>query len=242
MLLFKDENTFDIQKVITHLNEFWGLETTDTDTVKKETAVFNINGQMVAIAEMPAPVPGNDIKNVASLNQMWWPTALEDLEGYERHTLVTVMSGNQPVKERFHLISMIIGSILMNSTCLGVYFTPSDLLLSRKQFLNYTEALKENEVPFPRWVYIGIRPNENNRFSLYTYGLKQFGKKELEIIESAEKVQELYDFIINIGTYIIEEDITLRDGETIGYSATHKIKIKQSRGVYLEGDTLKLEL
>jgi len=78
--------------------------------------------------------------------------------------------------------------------------------------------------------------------SIYTFGLKDFGKMELEILDSAMDKMDLYDFLLSIVGYVVGEDVTLNDGETIGFSADQKIKITASKGQFLEGETLKLEL
>lgn len=40
--------------------------------------------------------------------------------------------------------------------------------------------------------------------------------------------------------YVVKQDVTLRDGETVGFSAGQKLPITRSAGVSLDGMTLKL--
>ena len=53
---------------------------------------------------------------------------------------------------------------------------------------------------------------------------------------------EVFDFFSNILYYIIDQDVTLHDGETIGMSEEQKLAIRESKAVYLEGNSLKIEL
>ena len=53
---------------------------------------------------------------------------------------------------------------------------------------------------------------------------------------------EVYDFLLSILDYVLEQDVTLRHGETIGFTEEQKIKITESKAVYLDGNSLKLEL
>ncbi|MNY58126.1 hypothetical protein D3C86_1944270 [compost metagenome] len=55
-------------------------------------------------------------------------------------------------------------------------------------------------------------------------------------------MEELYGFILNITSYIINSNITFKDGETLGYTEDQKIKITSSKGQFVEGQTLKLEM
>lgn len=241
MPLFKNSEGYDIEKVIEHLRTFWNLNIGDTENTNNETAVFDIDGQMVAIATMPAPVPTEELEEVASYNYLW-PNAAEELKDHTAHAIVTVLSGEQSPVERYSLLSKILCSILMTSNCVGIYQGSQTLLVSRDYYLNCIEDLQTGEVPVPIWIYIGIRPNENKTVSLYTYGLTDFGKPEIEIINSKMETTDLYDFMLNITSYIIGSNVTLRDGETIGYNADHKVPINLSKGVHLDGQTLKMEL
>ena len=101
------------------------------------------------------------------------------------------------------------------------------------------EFLLDDMLPIQLWVYVGIINDEKS--SIYTYGMKEFGKSEIEIIDSALNGSELYDFLLPVLNYILESDVTLNDGETIGFSEDEKIKITKSKAVYLDGDSLKLE-
>jgi len=242
MPLFKDGESYDIHKVIEHLKDFWGAKVDDSDGVDNETAVFYIDGQMVAIAKMPTPVPGDDLENAASYNYMW-PTAMEELKDHTGHAIVTVMStGDKSTVERYSLLSKMLSSILMTSNSVGVYQGDQTLLLAKDYYLNCLDDLQNGGVPVPVWVYIGLRGKDDNTVSLYTYGLEHFGKYEMEILDSKMTASDLYDFLLNITSYVIGKDVALRDGETIGYSADHKVPIKLSKGVHLEGETLKLKL
>lgn len=65
MPLFKNNETYEINKVIEHLKTYWGLSVDGSDDINNESAVFYINGQMVAIAYMPVPIPMEDIEEIA---------------------------------------------------------------------------------------------------------------------------------------------------------------------------------
>ena len=101
--------------------------------------------------------------------------------------------------------------------------------------------LNEDMLPIQLWIYIGL-VQENGKTSMYSYGLAEFGKLEMEIINSDIDVNYLFDFLSNILYYIIDQDVTLLDGETIGMSEEQKLTIRESKAVYLEGDSLKIEI
>ena len=53
---------------------------------------------------------------------------------------------------------------------------------------------------------------------------------------------DLYYLLLSILQYVLGSDVTLKDGETIGFSEDQKIKITESKAVYLEGNSLKLDV
>ena len=117
----------------------------------------------------------------------------------------------------------------------------STLLLPKNLYLDFSNMMKEEMLPIQLWVYIDII-NDGDKSSVYTYGMKEFGKSEMEIINSAMNSDKLYQFLISILQYILKDDVQLKDGETIGFTEDEKIKIRESKAVYLEGNSLKLEL
>lgn len=241
MPLFKNNESYDIQKVISHLKDYWKLDITDSDDVNDETAVFSINGQMVAIAAMPAPVPTDEIESAANYNYMW-PEAMGELKGCTRHAIVTVLSSDKPPVDRHFILSKMLCSILMTSNCVGIYQGNETLLMQPDYYLNCLDYLKDGDIPVPIWVYIGVSRNDNNETSLYTYGLTGFDKHEIEIIDSKKDANNLYELMINISAYIIGQDVTLRDGETIGVSAEQRLSIALSEGVNVDGKTFKIKI
>ena len=72
------------------------------------------------------------------------------------------------------------------------------------------------------WMYIDII-KDGDKSSVYTYGMKEFGKSEMEIINSAINSEELYYSLISILQYILKDDVQLKDGETIGFTEDEKI-------------------
>ena len=62
----------------------------------------------------------------------------------------------------------------------------------------------------------------------------------MEIVDSEKPLEELREMIFNLAHYVLAYHVILKDGETIGISATQKLKITASKGRFLEGETLKI--
>lgn len=239
MPMFNDEDSYDLNEIILDLREFWGLEVTEISG-DNETATFNINGQLVAVAQMGAPIPAEEIEETASYTYLW-NNVLEECGNHKTHALVSMLSGEMDNVERHIIFTQLNASILRTSNAIGIYQGMQTLLLPKALYIDFANLLFEDILPIQLWIYIGL-VNEENSNSAYTYGLKEFGKTEIEIIESEmRQVSDLYDFIIAIASYIIESDVTLNDGETIGFTADQKIQITESKAKFLDGNSLKLK-
>ena len=49
-----------------------------------------------------------------------------------------------------------------------------------------------------------------------------FGKEEMEVSNTDAEPEELRDFLASLASYVLACDVTLQDGETIGFSADDK--------------------
>lgn len=239
MPMFNNGETYELKKVLNYLEKSWNIKVSDAEG-EAETATFSIQGEMVAIATMPIQIPWGDIQETAKYSYNWI-TAENDLRDHNSHMIVSIVSGDGTAKERFGILTKVLSSILATSNCIGIYQGSQSLLIPRQQYLDSAEALKNEQIPIDLWIYIGLRKGDKGN-SAYTYGLTAFGKLEMEFVNVKCGLEEMHSFLVNICAYVINSDVTLKSGETLGYTADQKIKIIMSKGKFVEGQTLKLEL
>ena len=99
--------------------------------------------------------------------------------------------------------------------------------------------LQEGELPIFNWIWFGLYRSDKGVCG-YTDGLKAFGKDELEVLDADAQPVQVRDFMASLASYLLECDVTLQDGETIGFSQEDKHAITRSQGVALPGMTLKI--
>ena len=147
------------------------------------------------------------------------------------------MSDNLSPVETYSLLTKVNASILKTSqSAIGIYQGSTTLLLPKDLYLDLTDLLKEEMLPLQLWIYMGII-NQGDKTSIYTYGLKEFGKTEIEIIESSMDSDDLYYFLLSTAKKLKSGE---RNVEKLNLS--EKIKITESKAVYLEGNSLKLDV
>ncbi|MNN70996.1 hypothetical protein D3C81_1868930 [compost metagenome] len=89
-------------------------------------------------------------------------------------------------------------------------------------------------------MFIGLYTQEQKACA-YTVGLNKFGKDEIEVLKSENDLSEVFGFMHSIISYVIGYSVILQDGQTIGFTADQKLSITRSKGVSVQGDSLKIE-
>lgn len=238
MILLEEINSMQIDKVVSELKTNWKLTVDDKES-GKETSILVINNYRIAIANMPMPIPGDEIKSTAEYNY-YWQNGVEEATKHKGHVILSIMdAGKNPVEENI-LFNKVATAILNNSKSLGIYIGSRTLLLKKDFYLTNSETMTEKDFPLYNWIYFGLR-QENGKQSIYTYGLADFNKPEMEIIDSKHSLEELSEMMFNLAHYVIATDVTIKHGETVGMSETQKLEITYSKGKYLEGKTLKIK-
>ena len=62
----------------------------------------------------------------------------------------------------------------------------------------------------------------------------------MEILHSKEGLISLYQFMVQIVTYLISENDTLEPGQRIGSDAQHSYEVTRSKAAAFDGETLKI--
>ena len=167
-----------------------------------------------------------------------WKDATEVARQHEAHILVSVTGDQSNLLERAKLFTRATSSCLKQSYATAVY---TDGMVFQPEFYRDMAALlQEDELPVMDWIWFGIYRTQKGIPGIYTYGLRKFGKEEIEVYAPAD-LSDIRDFLMDIVHYILSDDVTLQDGETIGFSEEQKLAITLSEGIALDGMTLKLE-
>lgn len=234
-----DEVRFDAEKYVKDLKEDWNLDYDFEITQEDNTIIADYNGMIMTASLMPAPIPDNEAVEQAKTNYRW-KEAIEVAEKHKAHLLVSVINrGDMDNIEGAKHYVKLLANATKQEGCLGINILGT--VIHPQMYYDFAKLYDENDdFPIENIVYIGLYGDENNTVSGYTYGLEQFGKKELEIIKSSEEAEEVYNFLASISDYIITSDVVLNDGETIGFSEEQKIQISVSEGIALDGETIKL--
>jgi len=237
MVMLQDENSFDPEAFREDYKSHY------KKSIKKANGdnasfVFEIDDEPILIGYMPVPIPHGDIEGTAKYAYNW-ETAIEDLKNHKGHLIVSVANGGSDQIKRYRIFTEIICSLLRTTNSVGIYMGSQSLLIVKNGYLTEASLMTDNYFPLNLWIYFGYRVTDKGNSS-YTYGLKEFGKSEMEIIESSRSIGEISKFLFNMTHYVLDFNVTFKDGQTCGMSADERIAISFSKGKLVDGDTLKL--
>ena len=242
VLLSKAE--WDKEQLIRDLREEWGIvdeepDEGDEDVENSDDAVvMRVGGMMLIVTLFHGHIPDNEAEINAENNYMW-PEAVEVAKAHKAHIMVAVLGEEEKLLERGKLFTKAMAVCCKQKYATGVY--TSGVVFEPRFYEDLADMLKKDELPIFNWVWFGLYRSEGG-LNGYTYGMDVFGKEEMEVLNTDAEPEELRDFLASLASYVLACDVTLQDGETIGFSADDKHTITRSPGVSLPKEQMTLKI
>ena len=231
------EDLWDKEKLINDLKADWEIELSKEDTEDEDTIVTDLDKCRIVISKFPAPIP-NEEAEINAENNWMWEEAVEVTKTHKAHIVVAILGDEEDLISRGILYTKIMATCCKQENAIGVF--TCGVVFEPDYYMKSAEMIRDGELPIFTWVWFGLYRTKNG-LSTYTYGMKAFGKLELEILDADEEAGKLLSFISAIASYVLQDDVEFKDGETIGLSEEDIHQIKLSKGVALpEQDTLKI--
>jgi Domain of unknown function (DUF4261) len=239
-ILKNDKAAFDSKSFLSALGADWKVKT-DSISNKGQTLVFTSGNLVVTIANMDYALPPADIAAAAEISWLW-KTAEIDAARHKSYLQISVIGTPGQTVKLYKLFTKVAACALENSNASGIFLQNQYLLLSKGYFTEAAKNMTDDNLPVYLWVYFGIL-QEKGKSSGYTYGLKEFGMQEIEIVNSDHSLQEVHACIVDATQFVLMSNKRLQDGEEVSGGdgeVAQKIKVNLSDGAFLEGKTLKL--
>ncbi|CUO42171.1 immunity protein Imm33 domain-containing protein [Enterocloster clostridioformis] len=242
VLLSKAE--WDKEQLIRDLREECGIvdeepDEGDEDVENSDDAVvMRVGNMMLIVTLFHGHIPDNEAEINAENNYMW-PEAVEVAKAHKAHIMVAVLGEEEKLLERGKLFTKAMAVCCKQKYATGVY--TSGVVFEPRFYEGLADMIKEDELPIFNWIWFGLYRSEGG-LNGYTYGMDVFGKEEMEVLNTDAKPEELRDFLASLASYVLACDVTLQDGETIGFSADDKHTITRSPGVSLPEEQMTLKI
>ena len=239
VLLSKGE--WDKQQFIRDMQEKWGI-TVDEYSASEEkddaALVFEMGDMLAAVSLADCPIPDEEAEANAENNYMW-EDAVKVAREHRAHILVAVLGKEKDLLEKGRLFTKVVAVCCRQKYATGVY--TSGVVFEPQFYEGFADMLKGDKLPIFNWIWFGLWRNEKG-LNGYTYGMEVFGKDEMEVLDTDADPYDLLDFLASLASYVLENDVELHDGETIGFTADDKRAITRSPGVGLPEEQMTLKI
>ncbi len=244
-LILLSDKTWDKKQFRQDMKEDWGIEPAYEDGEDDESGedrqgcdaeIFEVGTARVVLGFMDIPVPNGEAEQNAAMNYTW-KEAVEVTKTHQAHIIVAIIGDHENPIEDGELFVKVIASLCKQKNAVGV--NTNGVVYQPQFYFAMQEMLGKGMFPIWGLIWFGVLRTEKG-FHAYTIGMNHFGKDDMEILDADEEPNELRDFLIGITEYCIEEDVTLRAGESIGLTADQRCQISRSEGVCIDGMTLKI--
>ncbi len=201
---------------------------------------FEADGMTVMVAAMPMPIPSGDIESACELSWMWEDAATE-MKRQKSHFIITALHakgmGADPVSEAM-LVSRTAAAVCKASQAVGVYWGNGVQVHKPEFFIEAVQSFEEDDLlPCMLWVgQIVSGDSQEGPFTLSTVGLKHFGHKDIEVIDTSMHPGELRSTIYDLINYLLSNGPILKHCQTFGPSADIKWQVEHTTSKFRPGE------
>ncbi len=239
VLLSKGE--WNKEQFIQDMKEKWNIVVDEYDASEDKSddaLVFEVGDILAAVSLAEYPIPDGEAEINAENNYMW-EDAVKAAKEHCAHIMVAVMGKEENLLEKGKLFTKVVAACCRQEYATGIY--TSGVVFEPRFYEGFADMMQEDELPIFNWIWFGLWRDENG-MNGYTYGLYSFGKDEIEVLGTDAKPSDLRDFLASLVSYVLENDVELHDGETIGFAANDKHTITCSPGVGLPEEQMTLKI
>ncbi|PTL77318.1 DUF4261 domain-containing protein [Vitiosangium sp. GDMCC 1.1324] len=212
--------------LLTFLQDNW-KELPRAKEVRQEgdTLSFELQGAVVTLTLMRAPIPWRDLEGPA--RAAWhWPEAVDRLKAHSAHVIVAVLAPGMDRISTMLLLTRVVAAVASTADASGVYWGEGPVVNAPDDFVDEAKRTSHERLPLYLWIAFQLVRNSDGTFTLCTSGMKAFGLMELELVASRTKPAELVDRAFNFAHYLLDHGPVLKDGDTIGLSAQERFRVR----------------
>ena len=188
------------------------------------SGVAVIDGELVMTMHLDLPYPA-DLSNLAHFAH-WWPTARQDIAQHRAHMMImSAWSKHSRLDAHLRHLALIRG-LIDELPVIGVLW--GSVLTPGANFKGEFQAAMNGQLPVLVWVLIQYSRQPNGNSLISTLGMRDFGHMEIET-ESSLPIQESYDIVRSLATYVIAKNVRIPDGDTFGLSEQQRIEVRHRR-------------
>ncbi|HMV42619.1 MAG TPA: DUF4261 domain-containing protein [Leptospiraceae bacterium] len=217
------------------------LETKYKMKISKQTSndgivIFTAEKYRIVILGVDAEIPKEEMETVAKMSHIW-QDAEKQIAEHLSHLIITVSTNVEDLVEANMQFTQILASVLRNTKSIGVYLGNQCLVSPKEYFLKIADTMTKDDLPLNNWIYFGLRENNGKRNG-FTIGMKEFGFREIEFLNSDKTFDEIYKIIYDLAHHVLLSRKPLKRGETFDLSATENLSLDIQAGEFQDTESM----
>ncbi len=194
---------------------------------KDGVVTFALGDENGAIAFMPGPAPWTALEGPCS-TALHWPRAAAAMKSHRAHAIAGLGGGEADPVTRALWLTALVGALAAAPNAAGIYWNAGTVVHAPEPFLEAALRMERASLPLKLWIDFRVFSEEEGSTTLFTTGLGQFGRMELEVRKSRRSAADVTSAAYNTAHYLIDRGADLRDGDTIGFSAAQTIRVRHA--------------
>lgn len=220
-------------KLKNSLRREWEIDT--VFSISNEVLTLEIDGISIMCALIQTPVPDGEAVKYAQYNYTW-KDAKRAAESHVAHLVIAVMGGDDLMK-RQSIYAKVTAAAAGLSNAVGVYQYPT--VHEPEYYIEGAKLLKKGEFPILNFVYVGMYTRDG-KFNAYTVGMRAFGIKDFEVIQTNAEPMKLHSFMTTVADYVVTRGLELKEGEKISVEFGREFDVELSDGVSIGEPSFKI--
>ncbi|MDA9479990.1 hypothetical protein XI03_36930 [Bradyrhizobium sp. CCBAU 65884] len=190
-----------------------------------DSPLIRCGNELVAVMSMPAPIP--DDEGLWARAATTWPESKAVALRHRGHVIVSMLGKSDQPLVAARITTAVIGALIATMPeCCGVVWAgrvarPADL---------WRETSRDSFAPYPNYpfrLWVDILPFRTGaKIAAVTMGLSAFVGREIEFVTGKLTLSALFDKVAGLAVYLIEHGSVVKDGDTIGASASERIQVR----------------
>jgi hypothetical protein len=187
---------------------------------------LNCAGSAVVVMERAVRLP-DGWQQVAHRAAMHWPDAEATCARHRAHLVVFAIGESENRLQIARVVTAVVGALVAtNSPCSAVLL--NWVANSSQTFAELSCSAFAPYPDFPSALWVSMHPfrDSPSRVVVLTMGLKGFIGREIELEGPAAQLELVLTTAHGLVAYLLQDGVTMHDGDTIGESATERIPVR----------------
>jgi hypothetical protein len=194
-----------------------------------------INGTILSVIVVDRPLPSKAYERALKLNRVW-RGARNAMSEHSSHVIVATTKPtvtHVDALDGAFKVSLAVTALIKPTRGIGVLWANGDAITEAEYFSEATVAFSNRQTRPEIWVAFDwldgpLSPEGQRTFAVTTTGMMPFIGRELEWMPAALPPTTIASRLLSLCQYLIVNGPIVRDGETIGLTASERIRARHA--------------